>query len=59
LRDPAAGRAQGRAPALLEHKHILAGVMRERDWRNVFIASATPEEEAARAETENHNRRPP
>jgi len=48
-----------RAAAVLERRAILPGVMREREWRRLFIAGATPEEAAARAETENHNRRPP
>ena len=48
-----------REVAVLERRGILPGVMREREWRQLFIAGATPEEAAARADTENHNRRPP
>jgi len=48
-----------RAAAVLERRGISAGVMREREWRRLFIAGVTPETAADRAETENHNRRPP
>jgi len=34
-------------------------VMREKEWRRLFIAGATPETAADRAETSNHNWRPP
>lgn len=48
-----------RAAAVLERKGISPGVMREREWRNLFIAGITPELAADRAETEAHNMRPP
>jgi len=48
---------RGRAAVVLERRGISAGVMREREWRRLFIAGVTPETAADRAETENHNRR--
>lgn len=39
------------AAAVLERRGISPGVMREREWRRLFIAGVTPEEAAARAET--------
>ena len=41
--------------ALLERWGIWAGVLREKRWRDLFIAGATPEQAADRAEVEARN----
>jgi len=47
-----------RVASLLERQGIPFGVMRERDWRNLFIGGATPESAAERAALEFHARAP-
>jgi len=39
---------------VLARRGISPGVMREREWRRLFIADATPDAAADREETENH-----
>jgi hypothetical protein len=48
-----------RTAALLERQRILLGVMRERDWRQLFIRGKSPEDAAREAETAYYNTRPP
>ena len=43
--------------ALLERKGVSAGVLREKRWRDLFIAGATPEKAAGEAETTAYNAR--
>jgi len=38
---------------------IRPGIMRERDWRQLYIRGATPEEAVGQAEVQYHNTRPP
>jgi hypothetical protein len=48
--DPADYRRwKSSAAALLERQGILSGVMRERQWRRLFVTGATPEDAAERA----------
>jgi hypothetical protein len=50
---------KARCAALLERQGILSGVMRERQWRQLFIRGATPENAADRAQVHYNNTRPP
>jgi len=43
--------------ALLERRGFLAGMLRERDLRDLFSAGKTPEQAADRAETNAYNQR--
>jgi hypothetical protein len=52
-------RWKSRAAALLERQRFSRGVMRERDWRHLFIRGATPEDAARQAEVLYYNTRPP
>jgi hypothetical protein len=40
------GRWKSRAAAMLERQRLSRGVMRERDWRRMYIGGATPEQAA-------------
>jgi hypothetical protein len=50
---------RARAAALLERQGIFSGVMRERQWRRLFMTGATPEDAAERAQVHYNNTRPP
>jgi hypothetical protein len=43
---------------LLDDAGIPFGTLRERDWRDLFIGGATPEQAAERAGVTAHNTRP-
>jgi hypothetical protein len=47
------------AAALLERQGLPPGVMRERDWRQLYIRGRSPEDAAGQAETAYYNTRPP
>jgi hypothetical protein len=47
-----------RARALLERQSLLPGVMRERDWRRLYMRGVTPEDAAGRAQVAYYNTRP-
>jgi len=49
---------KARAAALLERQSLLPGVMRERDWRRLYLRGVTPEDAADRAQTYYYNTRP-
>jgi hypothetical protein len=49
---------KSRAAALLERQGLSPGIMRERDWRQVYIRGKTPEDAAQQAETYYLNTRP-
>jgi hypothetical protein len=51
-------RWRSRAAALLERQRISAAVMRERDWRQLYIRGKSPEDAARQAETAYWNARP-
>jgi hypothetical protein len=62
--DRAAGQTdyktwKARAAALLERQGISLGVMRERDWRQLFITGVTPEQAVERTQVHYNNTRPP
>jgi hypothetical protein len=42
---------RARAAALLERQGLSPGVMREREWSNLYIRGKTPEEAMRQAET--------
>jgi hypothetical protein len=44
--------------ALLERQSLLPGVMRERDWRRLYMRGVTPEDAAGRAQVAYYNTRP-
>jgi hypothetical protein len=50
---------RARAAALLVRQGILSGVMRERQWRQLFTTGATPEDAVERAQVHYNNTRPP
>jgi hypothetical protein len=50
---------RARAAALLERQGILSGVMRERQWRQLFMTGMTPEQAVERAQLHYNNTRPP
>jgi hypothetical protein len=52
-------RWRARAAAMLERQRISAAVMRERDWRQLYIPGKSPEDAARQAETAYWNTRPP
>jgi hypothetical protein len=52
-------RSKSRAAALLQRQGIFSGVMRERQWRQLFITGATPEDAVKRAQVHYNNTRPP
>jgi hypothetical protein len=52
-------RWKSHAAALLERQGILPGVMRERDWRQLYIRGKTAEDAAREAEAAYYNTRPP
>jgi hypothetical protein len=52
-------RWKSRAAALLERQRISAAVMRERDWRQLYIRGGSPKDAAPQAETLYWNTRPP
>jgi hypothetical protein len=52
-------RWKARCAALLERQGILSGVMRERQWRQLFITGVTPEQAVERAQLHYNNTRPP
>jgi hypothetical protein len=49
---------KARASALLERQGILSGVMRERQWRQLYIGDKTPELAAEQALAHYWNTRP-
>jgi hypothetical protein len=49
---------KARAAAMLERQGISVGVMRERDWRQLFIKGATPEQAVEQVQVHYHNARP-
>jgi hypothetical protein len=53
------GEWRARCAALLERQGILSGVMRERQWWQLFIRGATREDAAGRARVHYNNTRPP
>jgi hypothetical protein len=50
---------RARVAALLERQGILSGVMRERQWRQLFMTGMTPEQAVERAQLHYNNTRPP
>jgi hypothetical protein len=50
-------RWKSRAAALLERQGISLGVMRERDWRLLYVRGVPPEEAAEQAHTYYRNTR--
>jgi hypothetical protein len=50
---------RARCAALLERQGISAGVLREKEWRQIFITGATPEQAVERAQVHYNNTRPP
>jgi hypothetical protein len=50
---------KARAAAGLKRQGISAGVMREREWRRLFIRGKAPEDAARQVETLYYNMRPP
>jgi hypothetical protein len=50
-------RWKSRAAALLERQGLSPGIMRERDWRQLYIQGAPPEDAASQAETYHWNTR--
>jgi hypothetical protein len=46
------------AAALLERQRLSRGVMREHDWRRLYIRGKTPEDAARQAEMAYYNTRP-
>jgi hypothetical protein len=49
---------KARAAALLERQGLPPGVMRERDWRQLYIGGKAPEDAVRQAETMYYNTRP-
>jgi hypothetical protein len=49
---------KARCAALLERQSLLPGVMRERDWRRLYMRGFTPEDAAGRAQVAYYNTRP-
>jgi hypothetical protein len=49
---------KARAGELLERQRLSRGVMRERDWRQLYIRGKSPEDAARQAETAYYNTRP-
>jgi hypothetical protein len=47
------------AAALLERQGLLPGIIRERDWRQIYIRGKSPEDATRQAETSYWNTRPP
>jgi hypothetical protein len=47
------------AAALFGRQRILSGVMRERQWRQLYIHGLTPEQAVERAQVQYNNTRPP
>ena len=52
------GAWRGAVKMLLDDAGIPFGTLRERDWRDLFIGGATPEQAAERAGVTAHNTRP-
>jgi hypothetical protein len=50
---------RARCAALLDRQRISPGVLRERDWRRLYIKGATPEKAVDRAQTHYWNSPPP
>jgi hypothetical protein len=48
-----------RCAAMLDRQRISPGVLRERDWRRLYIKGATPEKAVDRAQTHYWNSPPP
>jgi hypothetical protein len=44
--------------ALLKCQSLLPGVMREHDWRRLYLRGVTPEDAAGRAQVAYYNTRP-
>jgi hypothetical protein len=51
-------RWKSRSAALLERQGLPLGVMREREWRQLYIRGKTPEDAAREAEMNYWNTRP-
>jgi hypothetical protein len=51
-------RWKAHAAALLERQGLLAGVIRERDWRQLYIGGATPEQAVEQVQVHYYNTRP-
>jgi hypothetical protein len=49
---------KARCAALLERQSLLPGVMRERDWRRLYLRGVTPEDAPVRAQVAYYNTRP-
>jgi hypothetical protein len=49
---------KARCVALLERQGILSDVLRERQWRQLFIRGVTPEQAVERAQVHYNNTRP-
>jgi hypothetical protein len=56
---PSYAECRARATARLERQGILSGVMRERQWRQLFMTGMTPEQAVERAQLHYNNTRPP
>jgi hypothetical protein len=50
-------RWKSRAAAMLERQRLSRGVMRERDWRRMYIGGATSEQAADQAQAQYWNTR--